>query len=450
MKRELGTWDTGLRAYVRAKIPLAALKVGAFNGVVKLASMGSTLVIASLFGTGDAIEAFLVAFLLPSMAITVVSGSVSGALIPTYVRVWGQEGDDQAQALFSSVLLLAVGLLAVVTGVLSALFPLLIPVLGSGFSPAKISMTVSLFYVLVPAIIVKGAATVCGCILNARECFLVVAAAPVALPVSTVLWILLWPGQSIIYALAAGTICGMCAEFLLLIWALRRQNIASRPRWRGGGSAIREVVAQYWPMLAGALLMSGTLFVDRAMAASLASGSVASLDYASRLVRVILYVSSGAIGTAVLPFFSRLVERRDWTELRRLLKVYTTVAFCLTSAAAVFLMVFSQPLISGILQRGLFDESDTAVVARIQAVYALQMPFYVCGVLLVRLVSSMMANRTLLVASMMNLIVNIVLNYLFMSVWGIVGIALSTVVVYLCSFAYLALLVYHQLWRVVE
>ena len=48
--------------------------------------------------------------------------------------------------------------------------------------------------------------------------------------------------------------------------------------------ARRQVVAQYVPMVAGALMMSATTVVDRAMAASLPAGSVASLGYGERFV----------------------------------------------------------------------------------------------------------------------------------------------------------------------
>ena len=69
--------------------------------------------------------------------------------------------------------------------------------------------------------------------------------------------------------------------------------------------------------------------VDQSMAASLPSGSVASLNYGSRFVGVILHITAGAIGAAVLPYFSNLVEAREWDELRRLLVSYgKRILFC--------------------------------------------------------------------------------------------------------------------------
>ena len=97
----------GAESSVRARITRAAVTTGFFSVVVKLVSLASTLLIASLFGTGDDLEAYFIAFLVPSFLFQVVSGSFSSAMIPTYVQVTEQQGPIQAQALFSRVMVLA-------------------------------------------------------------------------------------------------------------------------------------------------------------------------------------------------------------------------------------------------------------------------------------------------------------------------------------------------------
>ena len=99
-------------------------------------------------------------------------------------------------------------------------------------------------------------------------------------------------------------------------WSLKSRGTTLRPRRGASSTASRQVVAQYFPLLTGAMLMSGTAFVDQAMAASLPAGDLASLSYGARFVNVILLVIAGAIATAVLPYFSRLVDARDWASLR--------------------------------------------------------------------------------------------------------------------------------------
>ena len=434
---------------VGARISAAAFAIGVFTVGVKLVSLGSTLVIASFFGTGDDLEAYLIAFLLPSTAMSVICGAFGSALIPTYVQVREQHGTAHAQALFSRIMFLAAGLLGLVSVGFAVLFPYLLPLLASGFTPAKLALAIRLSYFLLPVIVVKGVATIYGAVLNAEERFSLVAAAPALVPAATIAFMLLWPVPATrIYALAAGTVAGMLGELIAVSWALKSRGTAALlPRRSAPSEASRQVVSQYFPLLAGAMLMSGTTFVDQAMAASLAAGDLASLSYGGRFVGVILLVISGAIATAVLPYFSRLVDARDWMALRSLLRVYVARIFLLTTGAAVLLIIFSEPLIGFVLERGMFSGGDTVLVGRIQAVYALQIPFYVCGMMFVRLISSLKANHILVIGSLGNLTVNIVLNLIFMQIWGVTGIALSTVCVYLFSCVYIMIMAYRKLYQ---
>src|SRR5215471_14428430 len=97
---------------VNRKIFRAVLVVGLLTAVVKSAATVKELIVARWFGRGDAIDAFLIAFLLPSFLLGLMMGALESALVPTFIRTRQQQGILAAQRLFSSVLLLTLGLLA--------------------------------------------------------------------------------------------------------------------------------------------------------------------------------------------------------------------------------------------------------------------------------------------------------------------------------------------------
>ena len=103
-----------------------------------------------------------------------------------------------------------------------------------------------------------------------------------------------------------------------------------------------------------------------------------------------------------------------------------------------------------VFERGKFTETDTQIVGQIQAVYGLQIPFYIWGILFVRLLSAMTANHILMFGAFLNFFLNIVLNYVFMQYWGVVGIALSTACVYVFSFGFLIIIGYQTLRKVAK
>ena len=93
----------------------------------------------------------------------------------------------------------------------------------------------------------------------------------------------------------------------------------------------------------------------------------------------------------------------------------------------------------------MFDSGDSRLVGRIQAAYAVQIPFYICGTMFVRLASALVKNQVLMIAASISLASNVVLNLIFMELWGVVGIALSTSAVSALSLGYLMLFAYRKL-----
>ena len=93
-----------------------------------------------------------------------------------------------------------------------------------------------------------------------------------------------------------------------------------------------------------------------------------------------------------------------------------------------------------LFQRGAFTPIDTLKVSQVQALLVLQLPFYVIGILIVRLISSLKANSILMWGCVMNSVLNVLLNYVLMQWLQVAGIALSTTIVIMTSSVYLGLM----------
>lgn len=439
-------WRTLSMGSTNRRIFGAAVTVGALTLVAAIATMGKELLVAAFFGTSDALDAFLIAFLLPSFIITVLAGSFSAALVPTYIQVREHEGQPAAQRLLSGVLALGLVLLLAVVAMLFLAAPLVLPLLGSSFNPAKLLLTERLFYVLLPIILISGMTTILSAILNADEHFALAAFTPALVPLAAAVALLALRQRLGIYALASGTVAGYGLQLVWLGRALGKHGISVWPRWRGLDAAMRKVIGQYVPMVAGAALMSGTFLVDQSIAVTAGSGSVSALVYGNKLVALAFTLGATAVRTAVLPYFARMVAGRDWDGVRRTLGAYTRLIVLGTIPVTLLLFVFALPLVRLLYERGAFTAEDAHLVAQVQAMYALQLPFYVMGSLLTPLISSFRENRILMWAAVINLPLNIGLDLLFLKFLGVKGIALSTAVVYVISCAYLVI----QTYRVIR
>jgi putative peptidoglycan lipid II flippase len=233
-----------------------------------------------------------------------------------------------------------------------------------------------------------------------------------------------------IYALVVGTVGGYLPEAVLLAWSLKRHGFSLIPCWRGRDADTKQVITQYGSMATSALLMGSTAIVNQAMAATLGSGSVATLNYGKKVVSFLLGIGSLTLSTAVLPHFSRMVALRDWSGVRHTFRTYMFFTVLVTIPFTTVLIYWSQPIVYLLFQRGSFTEVDTYLVSRVQTYSFLQIPFYVLGIFGVRLLSALARNQTLLMISGINLVTNVLGNYVFIQFFGVAGISLSTSTVY--------------------
>lgn len=435
LQKLVSLWKQLTNGSINRKIFGAAVTVGLWTAVVKMASFGKEFIVAWRFGTGDDLDAFLIALLVPSFLINVVAGSFNAALIPTYIRVREEEGKEAAQRLFSGVMVWSLGLLAIATFLMVVTAPFYLPLIARGFSPEKLDLTYRLLWIIAPVLMVSGIQVIWGAVLNAGERFALAALTPIITPTCSAILLLTCRSWGI-FALATGLVCGALLEMTLLGIALKRQKISLLPKWYGFDDRLRQVSGQYAPMIAGAFLMSSTTLVDQSMAAMLSPGSVAALNYGNKVIAFPIGLMATGLGTAVIPYFSKMVACKDWAGVRSTLQRFIFFIFMLTIPLTGLLFLFSETIIQVLFQRGSFTPDATRLVAQIQAFYALQIPFYIAGILMVRLISSIRLNQILMWTALFNLITNISLNYLFTKYMGVSGIALSTSLVICFSCCY--------------
>jgi putative peptidoglycan lipid II flippase len=418
---------------VNRQILGAAMTVAIGTLLVKLVAFIKEAVVAWRFGTDDQMDAFLIALLVPSFIITVVAESFNVAFIPTYIQVREQNGAVAAQRLFSGATIWSIGLLLITTVLIGLTAPIYLPWIAHGFNPQKLNLTLHLLWVMTPTIILTGIVTIWGAVLNAGESFALAAICPVTIPIVSILLLVLLPSWGV-FALAFGLVLGAVLHLIPIGLALQRQGLSLYPRWYGMSQPLQQVIGQYFPMVAGALLFCSANFIDQAMAAMLSSGSVAALNYGNRLISFPITLATTALSTAVTPYFSKMTARGEWSALKRTIRQFLGWVFAMTIPLTVAFVIFAQPLTQIVFQRGAFTASDTQLVAQIQTCFALQIPFYIANILVVRLLAAMKLNQVLMWVSGFSIGLNILLNYGLMQWLGISGIALSTSCVYLFTF----------------
>jgi putative peptidoglycan lipid II flippase len=417
-------WKRYTTGSTNRRVFRAVVIIAILTSVARLAAFAKEVLVARRFGTGSTIEAFLVAVVIPALAINVISYSMSIALIPTYISARESGGKEAAQRLLSGITVWSLFLLGAVTVIVVASSRFYLPLIASGFDQKKLGLAVQLLMVVAPIIVLSGIANIWGAVLNAGERFALVALAPVITPSVTVLVLLI--ARYTIFALPVGMVIGAAIEMVVLGMALKLRGISLRPRWYGFDSQLRQVAGQFGPRVGASLLRNGSTVVDRSLAAMLPPGNVAALSYGGRITAALLSVAGVALGSAITPYYSNMAAQKDWEGLRHTLKRYLLLLLLVSIPVVAFLFFFAAPIVQLVFQRGSFRLRDTMRVAPVQALYAFQIPFYLGSTLLGRFMGSVLASHVLVWAAALNVSINVILDVVLIRRMGVEGIALAT------------------------
>lgn len=395
---------------------IAVTKVG---GAVKVA------VTARFFGASDELDAYLIAFALLAFPSEVVSGAFIPSFVPALIRVRSAHGLPAAQQLAGEGLGFVLAFMLAVGAATAASGRAILPLLASGFSAEKLALTNALMWGMLLWLPLAACGAAWRAVLNAHEVFALPAAAALPAPVIAVAFLYGGAARWGVGVLAAATVLGATLEAAILGWAVHRLDYPVRPVFAGWSGELSGVRRQYARIMAGAVIVSGGLLVDQAVAASMGSGSVSVLAYGTKLCSVLVAIGATAVATALLPEFSRYAHHQDWARLRHAVRVSAGAVIALMVPVTAALMATSRQAVRLYLERGAFDAEETVPVAVVQQWALLQVPLAMLTTMAVRLANALSANTLVLRAGAAALAVNAAADLALSRLMGVAGIALA-------------------------
>src|SRR3989338_2370656 len=339
-------------------------------GLSRILGFIRDLLMAQLFGTLAAAQAFVVAFRLPNLLRDLVAeGAVTSAFVP--VLSWYRAKGASAEFWRLSQTLLARLLLALCAiGILGSLAaPLIVRLIAPGFTadPEKFALTVRLTRILFPFITLVGLWAYFMGLLNSLRHFAVPALGPAILNLAMIIacvWVVprVSPG---VLGLAGAVVIGGVIQLAIQLPVAHRLGFRWRMRWTHEGSS--KITALLGPRMVGSAVYQTSVLLHTALAslsAVVGEGAVAALYFANRLVQLPLALFGTASAQASLPALSEQAAHDDLDGFRAtLLSVIRMVAFVILPSA-LGLMVMAFPIVGGLFERGAFDHRSTVMTAQ--------------------------------------------------------------------------------------
>ena len=429
----------------------SAFLVGAGTFLSRILGLVREQVFAYFFGAGMATDAFQIAFRIPNLLRDLFAeGAMSSSLVPVYLKLRHDKGDQEAWKLVSNVVS-TLGL------VLSSLT--LVGILFSGplvhfyaptFAgiPGKQELAASLTQILWPFLPMVVFAAVWMGVLNARDKYKAPALAPsifnvisiasafLICPMVSKIW-----GLHPIYGMAIGATFGGLGQWLIQVPALYREGYRFSFFINLKDPALNKMILLMGAGTFGLAATQINIFVNSVLASSQGNGAISWLNYAFRLMQFPIGVFGVAISTVTLTRVSKEAANNDFVSIRKSVQESMGMVFALTIPSAFGLALFGFPIISVIYEHGRFTIEDSYSTAMALAAYSLGLSAYSGIKVLVPILYSLNKAKAAIFSSGLSVILNLCLGIPLVHAWGFKGLPVSTSCSSLVSFLVLFFLV---------
>jgi putative peptidoglycan lipid II flippase len=476
----------------RPPAPKSFLQHAKLIGVLTLISrffgLGRDIVAAHYLGAKLVGSAFAFAFLVPNLFRKLFGeGALSAAFIPLYAQAIKKDHTDadanpDAPSTANDFAASAVNLLVLIL--------LALTVVGEGITFALMHLgspsydrllALKLTAIMLPYVVLICGGAFLSAILQVHKRFGPPAAVPIILNVCHILVLLIGarivglnratpPGLvepkqiTLSYWLAVVVLIAGVLQVSVLLPALRQVGFTFKFALGVWSPAIRRMLLLSLPVAMGAGVLQLSVFLDKAISYALMvhvdvqQHPIASLKFFGQMVRLpmelgalrrldvaqLMYqfplgIFAIALATAIFPSLSAESLEKDRKQFCGLLRHGIEASLWEGLPASVGLIMVAEPAVRLLFQHGQITEHDASLIARSTMVYAAAIWAFSLLQIINRAYYALHDTRTPLVMSVVNILINLVVEIPLLWKMGESGMAVGTVV----SFAFQALL---MLW----
>jgi putative peptidoglycan lipid II flippase len=381
--------------------------------------------VAAFFGTSGEFESFVVALSIPTLISTGLLGNFGAAFILIFTEQRMKYGEKSAWDFASSLInIVLLGAIAItVVGVL--LSPWLIRFLVPGMKFVYRQMGTQFLQILFITVFFFELIMILAAILQSHQFFILPVGTWLISNVVLIAIILTLKQRMGIYVLALANILSFaCAAALLLV--------GSKGLWWGRYTFkinAEQSVKEALRMLIGVSIIGAfwqiNLIISRFFASFLPTGSIATLEYASRFVILIIDLLSLSV---VIPLYQKMSSEAAIGDRGKVMETFS-LGIKITAVVLFPLMTFviflRFPIFQVFLEYGKFTTQNTAEVSSVFLYLSLSLIGGGLGQIIMYAYCAFRKMRLLLILFLGGLMLNIVLSAILHKVMGVEGLALA-------------------------
>jgi len=410
----------------------SAFVVGFFTLISRILGFARDILIAKYFGSNIFSDAFFTAFRLPNFFRKIFAeGAFNSAFVPIFSSELATKKKQEIYLFARNIFSFLLYTLLIFIIFAEIFMPFFIRIIAPGFisNIEKFNLTVALAKITFPYLLFISLVSMMSGILNSFNKFAIVSSCPIILNATFLVSIFLATQLKIELAFMlswAVFIAGILQFFWLFVFTLKH-GVLLYPTFPKLDKITRKFFRKFFHGVIGSGIIQINTVID-SIIATIIPNAVTYLYYANRISQFPLALIGTALGTGVLPVLSKNIELQNHKESSNIQEKALFIALFLGIPASTGLFYFSNLIISTFFERGKFIASDTIAVANALKLYSIGLPAFISIKILQTIFFAKKDTKTPMITSSICMLLNLLLNLLFIKPFGYLGIVLATII----------------------
>lgn len=380
----------------------------------------------------DRLDIYYAAFRFPDLVFNVlIIGAIAAAFVPVYSKLRMDKGNKIADKMASNAI--TIGFLAILVAlvILYFLMPVLMKSLVGGFSPDKLSQTITAARILLISPMFFTVSYFFGGVLNSHKRFLAYSLAPLVYNLAIILSVLIFADKYDINGIIIGVIFGAVLHMLVQLPSIISIGFKFQPIVDLKDQDVIKIARRMIPRAIGLGANQILLLGFTGLAAPFA-GAIAIYNLADNIQTVPSVIFGNSFATAAFPTLASLNidDEKDSKQFHDVfIKSLRAILFFLIPSTA-FLIVLRAQIVRLILGYGFFGWSDTKLATGTLGLFAISIVAQGLIPLFARTFYALHNTITPMITSIISIFVSIILGFLLSKGYiggfeGVRGLALA-------------------------
>lgn len=394
--------------------------------VARTLSFLQVILIANYIGTSMSTDTYFLAFSATMLLTKVLTESMLVSLIPIYQQIDKRDGMKGRVEFTNNVLsiYLIFAILLVVIGLIFA--PLFIRILGPGFTGEKFEQTVRLYRIGAAIIIFDIIRVIGSGYLQSIHAFKAGARSGISYNLVFIIYIIFLSPYFGLEGLMVAGIVAVISQIYILWRVVYKGGYRYKFYILFKDRLISRLNSFMFIVIMSVGINEVNLAVDNAIGSTLATGTIAELNYANDIITFFVALIITSLVTAIFPVLSQRFRDGDPSMLRKSFRYSLKLILLVTIPIAILFISMSVPMVRIFYERGEFGYEDTIRTASILRHYSPAIIGMSLIMLISRIFYAVHSLTTPLILGGISLVSNIVISIILSRIIGAEGIALGT------------------------